>query len=124
MASLKRRISIYGAFAILFGLGLVTEVVGLRSFAAGRADAAEAREVDIANFKFSPGSITIPTGTTVTWVNRDEEVHTVTGSNNPQSFKSTGLDTDDKFSFTFAKPGTYSYFCSFHPYMTAKIIVQ
>src|SRR5881628_2073584 len=98
MASFGRRIGVYGAVAIFFGLGLLTEVAGLRSFAAGRADAAEAREVDIANFKFSPGSITIPTGTTVTWVNHDEEVHTVTAGNNPQSFKSTGLDTDDKFS--------------------------
>ena len=114
----------YAAIATFVGVGLVAEVAGLRSFAAGRADAAEAREVDIANYKFTPGSITIPAGTTVTWVNHDEEVHTVTAGDEPKSFKSTGLDTDDKFSFTFAKPGSYSYFCSIHPYMTAKIVVQ
>jgi plastocyanin len=124
MASVRKRIGTYGAIAIFAGLGILAEVAGLRSFAAARAEAAEAREVDIANYKFTPGSITILAGTTVTWVNHDEEVHTVTAGDGPQSFKSTGLDTDDKFSFTFAKPGTYSYFCSFHPYMTAKIVVK
>jgi plastocyanin len=124
MAGLMKRIGMYAAIAIFVGLGLLAEVAGLRSFAAGRADAAEAREVDIHNYKFAPAELTVPVGTTVTWVNHDEEVHTVTAGDDPQSFKSTGLDTDDKFSFTFAKPGTYSYFCSIHPYMAAKIVVQ
>jgi amicyanin len=114
----------YAAIAALAGLGLLSEMAGLRSFAAGRADAAEAREVDIANYQFTPGSITIPVGTTVTWVNHDETPHTVTNVDQPQSFKSAGLDTDDKFSFTFAKPGTYDYICTLHPFMKAKIVVQ
>ena len=114
----------HAAIAIFVGLGLLAEVAGLRSFAASRADAAEAREVDIDNYKFAPADLTVPVGTTVTWVNHDEEVHTVTADDNPKSFRSSGLDTDDKFSFTFSKPGTYSYFCSIHPYMAAKIVVQ
>jgi len=124
MTNLRKRIGTYAAIATFVGLGLVAEVAALRSLAPARADAAEAREVDIANYKFTPGSITIPVGTTVTWINHDEEVHTVTAGDDPQKFKSGGLDTDDKFSFTFAKPGTYSYFCSIHPYMMAKIVVQ
>jgi amicyanin len=114
----------YAAMAAFVGVGLVAEVAGLRSFAAGRADAAEAREVDIANYQFTPGSIIIPVGTTVTWVNHDETPHTVTNVDQPQGFKSAGLDTDDKFSFTFAKPGTYDYICTLHPFMKAKIVVQ
>jgi plastocyanin len=106
------------------GLGVLADIGGLRSSVVGRVNAAETREVVIDNYKFAPADLTVPVGTTVTWVNHDEEVHTVTAADQPQSFKSAGLDTDDKFSFTFNKPGTYSYFCSIHSYMTAKIIVR
>jgi plastocyanin len=50
-------------------------------------------------------------------------VHTVVADDSPPTFKSTGLDTDDSFSFTFSKAGTYSYHCSVHPHMTGKIVV-
>ena len=106
------------------GLGVLADIGGLRSSVVRRVDAAENREVVIDNYKFAPTDLTIPVGTTVTWVNHDEEVHTVTAGDSPKSFKSSGLDTDDKFSFTFTKPGSYSYICSVHPYMTAKIIVR
>ena len=124
MTNLRKRIGTYAAIATFVGVGLVAEVAGLRSFAVARANAAEAREVDIANYKFTPAALTVPVGTTVTWINHDGEVHTVTAGDNLKSFKSGGLDTDDKFSFTFSKPGIYSYFCSIHPYMAAKIVVQ
>lgn len=81
-------------------------------------------QVTIDNFTFAPASITIPAGTTVTWTNRDDIPHTVVSADDPRAFKSKALDTGDTFSFTFSKPGTYSYFCSIHPKMTAKIIVQ
>jgi plastocyanin len=61
-------------------------------------------------------------GTTVTWTNRDDIPHTVVG--NDKVFKSKVLDTDEKFSFTFAKAGTYPYFCSIHPKMTGSVVVQ
>jgi plastocyanin len=79
-------------------------------------------EVKIDNFSFGPAALTISTGTTVTWTNRDDIPHTVVSPD--KVFKSKVLDTDDKFSFTFDKPGEYSYFCSVHPKMTGKVVVQ
>jgi plastocyanin len=60
-------------------------------------------------------------GTTVTWTNADDDPHTVTA--NDKSFHSVALDTDNKYSFTFTRPGEFAYFCSLHPHMTGKIIV-
>jgi plastocyanin len=79
-------------------------------------------EVKIDNFSFMPQDTTVAAGTTVTWINRDDVPHTVVSTSG--KFKSKALDTDDKFSFTFSEPGTYEYFCSVHPKMTAKVIVQ
>jgi plastocyanin len=79
-------------------------------------------EVKIDNFSFTPQEITVATGTKVTWVNRDDIPHTVVSTND--AFKSKALDTDDQYSFTFDKAGTYDYFCSIHPKMTAKVIVK
>jgi plastocyanin len=79
-------------------------------------------EVKIDNFSFSPATITIPAGTTVRWTNRDDIPHTVV--EDKEKFKSKTLDTDEQFSYTFTKPGTYSYFCSIHPKMTGKVVVQ
>jgi len=81
-----------------------------------------AAEVKIDNFSFTPQAITVPVGTTVTWTNRDDIPHTVVSIDG--AFKAKAQDTDEKFSFTFSKPGTYSYFCSLHPKMTGKITVQ
>jgi plastocyanin len=81
-------------------------------------------EVKIDNFSFGPTTLTIPVGTTVTWTNRDDIPHTVVSTDDPKFFKSKVLDTDEKFSFTFTKAGTYPYFCSVHPKMTGKVIVQ
>lgn len=81
-----------------------------------------AAEVKIDNFSFGHVTVTVPPGTTVTWTNRDDIPHTVVSTDG--SFKSKVLDTDEKFSFTFSKPGTYPYFCSIHPKMTGKIVVQ
>jgi plastocyanin len=81
-------------------------------------------EVGITNFTFAPGNVSVATGTTVTWVNHDEEPHTVVNRGATRIFKSAALDTDDKFSFVFDKPGTYEYFCSVHPNMQGTIVVQ
>ena len=80
-------------------------------------------EVKIDNFSFAPGEITVAKGTTVNWINRDDIPHTVV-SDDKTTFKSKPLDTDDKFSYTFSKEGTYTYFCSIHPKMTAKVVVK
>lgn len=81
-----------------------------------------AASVKIDNFSFGPDTLTVSVGATVTWTNRDDVPHTVVSSDGV--FKSKALDTDDQFSYTFTKPGAYPYFCSIHPKMTAKIIVQ
>ena len=78
-------------------------------------------QISIANFTFSPQQVTVKAGTTVTWMNGDDIPHTVVA---PPSIRSKPLDTDDKFSFTFATPGTYKYFCSLHPHMTGTIVVE
>ena len=85
---------------------------------AGAAQSAE-KVIEIKNYMFM--TVTVPQGTKVTWINRDEVPHTVIERN--KVFHSPALDTDDKYSFVFDKPGTYEYFCSLHPYMVAKVIV-
>ena len=79
-------------------------------------------EVKIDNFSFGPGTLTVPVGTTVTWTNRDDIPHTVVSTEG--AFKSKVLDTDEKYSFTFSKAGTFPYFCSIHPKMTGQVVVQ
>ena len=78
--------------------------------------------VKIGNFTFGPKVLTVAPGTTVTWVNDDDTPHTVAAAD--RSFRSKALDTDERFSMTFAKPGTYDYFCSLHPHMTGKVVVK
>jgi plastocyanin len=79
-------------------------------------------EVKIDNFSFGPGTLTVPVGTTVTWTNRDDIPHTAVSTEG--AFKSKVMDTDEKFSYTFTKAGTFPYFCSIHPKMTGKVVVQ
>jgi plastocyanin len=80
--------------------------------------------VTISNFAFGPAVLTVVPGTKVTWTNSDEEPHTVMSADGGLTFKSPALDTDDKFSFTFEKPGTYKYFCSIHPHMVGTVVVK
>jgi plastocyanin len=91
------------------------------TFPAASTQAADI-EVNIDNFAFAPQRVTMKAGTTVTWINDDDVPHTVASS--IKVFKSSALDTKDKFSFTFATPGTYEYFCSLHPHMTGTIVVE
>lgn len=83
--------------------------------------AAASTEVRVDNFTFSPPTLTVTTGTTVTWVNGDDIPHTIVAKD--RSFRSKALDTGDRFSFTFTTPGDYDYFCSLHPHMVGKVIV-
>jgi plastocyanin len=78
--------------------------------------------VKIDNFVFGPQTITVPVGTTVTWTNSDDIPHTAVSTDGV--FRSKAMDTDEKFSFTFTKAGTYPYYCSIHPKMTGKVVVQ
>lgn len=85
--------------------------------------AAPARiEIDISGFAFSPEELTIAVGTEVVWTNGDSAKHTVTA--NEGAFDSPVLEEGDTFSFVFTTPGTFAYFCNFHPDMTATITVE
>lgn len=79
-------------------------------------------DVKIDNFSFGPQTVTVAVGTTVTWTNRDDIPHTVVSTDGV--FKSKVRDTDEKFSYTFTKAGTYPYFCSVHPKMTGTVVVR
>ena len=81
-----------------------------------------ATEVRVDNFTFGPQTITVPVNSTVTWVNKDDIPHVI--ASNDGLFKSKALDTDQTYSFTFTKVGTYAYYCSIHPKMVGKVIVQ
>jgi plastocyanin len=83
-----------------------------------------AASVRIENFAFIPRELDIAVGTTVTWQNADDVPHTATSKDDPQVFDSGALDTDEKFSFTFTKPGKYAYYCKVHPHMTGLVVVK
>jgi plastocyanin len=78
-------------------------------------------QVVIRNFMFEPTALKVKVGATVTWVNRDDEPHTVVSD--PGLFRSGALDTDMSFTFRFDRPGTYHVLCSIHPQMSATIEV-
>ena len=109
-------------------LGFQTSVlvsgVLVTSTVAGMATAAPAptAAVQIANFTFKNPVVTVKVGTAVTWTNADDIPHTVVSKDG--LFKSKVLDSGDRFSFTFAKPGQFGYFCSIHPHMTGTVIVK
>ena len=111
--------------ALLCGMSLLN----LSFFALGgemkNADSISAKEnkIEIKDFAFNPKTLTVKSGEKVTWINRDEEPHTVV-SVEKQFKKSTALDTDQEFTITAGAPGTYTYFCSVHPKMTGTIIVE
>jgi plastocyanin len=83
--------------------------------------ASQTATVEIKDMKYEPKVLTVTAGTTVTWDNVDDMPHTVTDKN--RVFRSAGLDTGDKFSYTFTTPGEFNYFCTIHPYMTGKVVV-
>jgi plastocyanin len=103
-----------GAAALLFA-------AAARAPSAG-AGAQTSAAIEIDNFHYTPPTLVVAPGTTVTWKNDDDSPHSVREKDG--KFKSAALDTDDTFSQTFATPGEYDYFCSIHPYMTGKIVVR
>ena len=107
--------------AIAVALALTAGSAAGAALAAASAPAA-APVVSIGNFTFGPMTVTVPVGGKVTWVNADDVPHTVMAQD--KSFRSKPIDTDERFSFTFTRPGVYSYFCSLHPRMTGKVIVR
>ena len=119
-------------FVMILGMGLaaVTLFAGLAIWsgthtavaASAIALPAGGSEIEINNFSFAPSTVTVPAGTPVTWTNKDEIGHNVVSTD--KSIKSKVLDTNEKFTFTFTKPGTYSYICTIHPRMKGTVVVQ
>jgi plastocyanin len=119
-----KRIKLICAITGILGLAVALSVAAKPDSAgsAGEKSASPA-EVKIDNFSFGPASVTISAGTTITWTNNDDVPHVVSSDDN-KMFKSKALDTDDHFSFTSTKSGTYNYYCAIHPKMVAKVVVQ
>lgn len=86
------------------------------------AAATDQTKIVMKDFMFTPMSLTVKAGSTVTWANMDQEPHTVVST--AGLFRSGALDTNDSFSFKFDKPGTYQFACSIHPRMTGTIVVR
>jgi plastocyanin len=90
--------------------------------AAGPASASTDNQIVVKDFMFSPMTLTVAHGTTVTWKNADGEPHLVVSMDGV--FRSQALDQNDSFSYKFDKPGTYKYICSIHPQMKGTITVE
>ena len=104
---------------------LLAALAGALTFAAAAPAPAQpvGMTVKIDNFTFGPQALSVTAGTTVTWINEDDIPHTVVAADG-KSFRSKVLDTGDRFSFTFARPGRFGYFCSIHPHMTGTVLVK
>jgi len=88
--------------------------------AGGSAESTD--RIDIADFKYDPEAVTVSTGSEITWTNSDEAAHTATADEG--SFDTGDLDRGDAKSVTFAEPGTFTYYCRFHPFMKGTVEVQ
>ena len=93
--------------------------------AAPPASTGEGNTIAIKNFAFDPSTLTVKAGMVVTWVNQDGAPHTiVSDTGSPAAFSSDSLSTGTSYTFTFTRPGTYTYHCSIHPSMKGTIMVQ
>ncbi|HEX4269667.1 MAG TPA: cupredoxin domain-containing protein [Steroidobacteraceae bacterium] len=80
--------------------------------------------VTISGYSFQPATLTVEKGSTVIWINKDEDVHTIKSTDGPEVFNSPALDNGNRFGFTFHRTGTYHYICSVHPYMRGVVVVR
>jgi plastocyanin len=119
---MKRKNVWVAGVATTLMIAMLLLFAGSSSVKANDQPSAANAAVKIDNFVFGPQTITIPVGTTVTWTNSDDIPHTSVSTEGV--FKSKVLDTDEKFSYTFTKAGTYPYYCTIHPKMTGKVVVQ
>jgi len=109
---------------LLFGLIFLNLLLLGRAGEISPASAgAKENRIEIKDFAFSPQAITVRSGEKITWINRDEEPHTIV-SVEKQFKKSSALDTDQEFTVIAGAAGTYTYYCSVHPKMTGTIVVE
>ena len=107
------------------GIGIIALLIGIVALSGctQNQQSVPPNSVVIQNFAFSPNSLTVKVGTTVTWINQDSTTHTITSDNG--AFQSSGdINSGSNYTFTFSKAGTYPYHCSIHPNMKGTIVVQ
>jgi amicyanin len=105
--------SILRAVVLVFALGATPVLAAANS----------PNQIEIHEYLYNPATFKVAVGTKVTWINRDDIPHTIVESAVNKTFRSGALDTNDTYSFTFTKPGTYKYFCTLHPQMVGTIVV-
>jgi plastocyanin len=103
-------------------LGSVTVLWLVAAISPSSAVPPDSTQIVIKDFAFTPNSLTVKAASTVTWVNKDDEPHSMVSDTG--LFRSGAVDTNETYSFKFDKPGTYPYHCALHPRMVATIIVQ
>jgi plastocyanin/predicted small metal-binding protein len=108
-----------GPLAVPLYQGLAQEQAG----GAAAAAAPSTKSVEAMGYKFTPASLSINVGDTVTWTNHDTAPHNIVVTDGPEKFTSPTLQTGQTFSHTFTKAGNYSYYCSIHPDMKATLTV-
>jgi plastocyanin len=107
--------------ALLTVIG-VTALWLLAASSLSSAAAPDSTQIVIKDFMFTPNSLTVKAGSSVTWVNKDDEPHSV--ASDTGLFRSGAVDTNETFSYKFDKPGSYHFTCTIHPRMVGTIIVQ
>ena len=110
------------AAGLVLAAPMAVALVMLLTPTRAKSEQAQSTEIKLDNFTFGPATLTVPVNSTVTWVNKDDIPHVI--ASNDGLFKSKALDTDDKFSYTFTKAGTYPYYCGIHPKMQGKVVVE
>jgi plastocyanin len=103
-------------------LALTCIVIANLVLAAIPSSADTVNQIAIKDFMFSPMTLSVSAGTSVTWRNLDGEPHLVVSLDG--AFRSQALDQGDSFSFKFDKPGIYKYICTIHPQMKGTITVK
>ncbi|WP_328609338.1 cupredoxin family copper-binding protein [Amycolatopsis sp. NBC_00345] len=85
---------------------------------------AATQTVMMQDYAFTPASLTVQAGDTVTWIQHDTAPHDVVTTSAPVAFRSPLLSQGQSWSYTFRTAGTYAYYCSVHPDMRAQAVVQ
>jgi plastocyanin len=117
---MRKKLFVLGWTAFLACLAIMASRA--RATVTAADDKAAIATVKMINFTYSPDPLTVPAGTTVRWVNYDDDQHNVVSDD--KSFKSKLLDKNQEYSYTFAKKGTYRYICSIHPKMIGRVVVE
>jgi plastocyanin len=117
----KRYQSQLPAARAVIRVAMVCSLVAFGSSAIA-AEPTAATRIEVKDFMFMPTTLTIGVGAKVTWVNKDDEPHTVVSDTG--AFRSGAIDTDESFSYKFDQPGTYHFTCSIHPRMVGTIVVK